>query len=107
VSDANGRVTFTTVYPGWYPQRTVHVHFKIRSPAADKASWEFTSQLFFDDAFTDQVYRRAPYQERGTRKLLNGDDRIFQQGGGSQMVLAVKESGTGYAATFDVAVQHG
>lgn len=106
VSDANGRVKFITVYPGWYPQRTVHIHFKIRSPAAEKASWEFTSQLFFDDAFTDQVYARPPYKERGTRKLLNGDDGIFQRGGGSEMVLAVKESGRGYAATFDVAVQH-
>ncbi len=106
VSDANGRVNFTTVYPGWYPQRTVHIHFKIRSPAAEKASWEFTSQLFFDDAFTDQVYDRAPYKERGTRKLLNTDDGIYQRGGGSAMVLSVKESGTRYATTFDVAVQH-
>jgi protocatechuate 3,4-dioxygenase beta subunit len=105
VSDANGRVTFTTVYPGWYPQRTVHVHFKIRSPATDKASWEFTSQLFFDDAFTDKVYGRSPYRERGARTLRNTNDGIYQRGGGPDMLLDVKESGTGYATTFDVAVQ--
>ena len=30
-TDAQGRVTFTTIYPGWYRGRAVHVHFKIRT----------------------------------------------------------------------------
>jgi protocatechuate 3,4-dioxygenase beta subunit len=32
ITDANGVVKFTTIYPGWYPQRTPHIHYKIRSP---------------------------------------------------------------------------
>ena len=105
VSDADGMVKFITVYPGWYPVRTVHIHFKVRSPAAAKPAWEFTSQLFFDDAFTDRVYLQPPYAGRGSRKVLNANDGIYQRSGGSQLVLAVKEAGDGYAATFDVAVQ--
>src|SRR4030095_2511853 len=31
VSDANGRVRFVTIYPGWYSGRAVHIHFKVRS----------------------------------------------------------------------------
>ena len=107
VSDANGTVKFITVYPGWYPVRTVHIHFKVRSPAAARPAWEFTSQLFFDDAFTDRVYSRPPYAERGRRTVFNANDGIFQRGGGSQLVLAVREAGDGYAATFDLAVQQG
>lgn len=106
-SDANGMVKFITVYPGWYPTRTVHIHFKVRSPATTAPAWEFTSQLFFDDAFTDRVYTRPPYAGRGTRTVLNANDRIYQQGGGSRLLLSVKEDGAGYAATFDLAVKEG
>jgi protocatechuate 3,4-dioxygenase beta subunit len=30
VTDSNGVVNFTTIYPGWYTSRAVHIHFKIR-----------------------------------------------------------------------------
>src|SRR5687767_9142353 len=38
VTDADGRVRFTTIYPGWYPGRAVHIHFKVRTtPGAAQA----------------------------------------------------------------------
>jgi protocatechuate 3,4-dioxygenase beta subunit len=49
-TDANGKATITTIYPGWYQGRAVHIHFKIRTDAAAASGLEFTSQLFFDDA---------------------------------------------------------
>ena len=55
-ADANGVARFTTIYPGWYPGRTVHIHFMVRSAASATSAYEFTSQLFFDDNFTDRVY---------------------------------------------------
>ena len=68
-----------------------------------KTTGEFTSQLFFDDALSDQVYTVAPYNARsGKRGTLNGNDNIYNNGG-SQMLLALKGSATaGYSATFDV-----
>jgi protocatechuate 3,4-dioxygenase beta subunit len=107
VTDAAGVARFTTVYPGWYRGRTVHIHFKIRTPAeaamaGDQAkAYEFTSQLFFDDAFTDSVFTRQPYAAKGKRDLRNSDDGIFQQSGGA-LTLNVAQSGDGYAGTFDV-----
>jgi protocatechuate 3,4-dioxygenase beta subunit len=107
ITDAGGRASFTTIYPGWYQGRTVHVHFKVRTPAAtaqaaDTAgTYEFTSQLFFDDALTDRVFAQAPYAAKGRRDLRNGDDGIYREAG-SQLVLAVVPAGTGYAASFDV-----
>jgi protocatechuate 3,4-dioxygenase beta subunit len=44
VSDANGGVRFTTVYPGWYPGRAVHMHFKVRTNPAGSRGLELTSQ---------------------------------------------------------------
>ncbi len=99
-TDENGRVQFLTIYPGWYNGRTVHIHFKIRT-ALDAAGYEFTSQLFFDDAYTDQVYTQEPYASTGPRTVRNSQDGIFQQGGG-QLTLTVTEDSDGYMANFDI-----
>lgn len=101
---ADGVARFTTVYPGWYPGRAVHVHFKIRSAPAASPRFEFTSQLYFDDALTDEVHAREPYAGRGRRNRRNSGDGIFSRGG-SQLLLAPVARGQGYAATFEIAVE--
>lgn len=50
LTDEKGRAHFTTIYPGWYRGRTVHIHFKLRSPAMQRPGFVFTSQLYFEDA---------------------------------------------------------
>jgi protocatechuate 3,4-dioxygenase beta subunit len=30
-TDSNGMVAFHTIYPGWYPGRTVHIHLTVHS----------------------------------------------------------------------------
>ncbi len=107
VTDANGVARFTTIYPGWYRGRTAHVHFKIRTPVAaaladnTAQTYEFTSQLFFDDALSDRVYSRAPYAGRGTRDTTNANDGILRATG-TQLIIATRESGDGFTASFDV-----
>mgnify|MGYP003343596661 FL=1 len=29
LTDANGQCSFITIYPGWYPGRVTHIHFKV------------------------------------------------------------------------------
>ena len=103
-TDANGVASFTTIYPGWYQGRAVHIHFKVHSASSSSSAYEFTSQLFFDDALTDQVHAQQPYAAKGRRTLRNSGDGIYQQGG-SQMLLSVSQTSDGYAATFDIALQ--
>lgn len=104
VTDANGTVQFTTIYPGWYQGRTPHIHFKVRTAAASRQSYEFTSQLYFDDAVSDRIYKQMPYASIGQRNQTNEQDGIFQQGG-NQLMLSVTETQQGYAATFDIGLQ--
>jgi len=96
--------SFTTIYPGWYSGRAVHIHFKVRSTPGAAGGLEFTSQLFLDEAVTDVVHAQAPYSTKGRRDTLNASDGIYR-GGGSQLLLPLVGEGTGYGATFDIAPQ--
>lgn len=99
-TDASGKAQFTTIYPGWYQGRAVHIHFKIRPTSGS----EFTSQLFFDDALNTEVFALAPYSQRGTQGIMrNASDGIFQQSGG-KLTLSVTRSGSAYAATFEIGI---
>ena len=71
VTDASGAVTFTTIWPGWYAGRTVHVHFKIRLDPNASSGFDFTSQLYFDDSLTDVVHAQQPYAAKGQRTRRN------------------------------------
>ena len=104
VTDNSGSAQFQTIYPGWYSGRAVHIHFKIRLFTGTETTYEFTSQLFCDDAFTDQVYTQAPYNAKGTRNTRNTQDGIFN-GGGSQLILDVSQNGQGYAALFNIGLE--
>ena len=85
-TDANGKATITTIYPGWYSGRAVHIHFKIRTDPAQTSGFEFTSQLFFDDAFSDQVYGSGVYASKGPHDVQNADDGIYQQSQGMTLL---------------------
>lgn len=98
-TDSSGMVEFLTIYPGWYPGRTVHIHFKVRN-----ANQEFTSQLYFEDALTDQVHAQSPYTSKGQRTVRNDRDGIFQDGG-NELLLSPVKTNQGYAAAFEVGLQ--
>jgi len=107
ITNAAGAVQFVTIYPGWYPGRAVHVHFKVRtSPAETQAAYEFTSQFYFDEQFTDRVHAREPYAAHTGQRTRNEKDGIFRDGG-PQLTLAVAEAAKGYAAAFDLAMRPG
>jgi protocatechuate 3,4-dioxygenase beta subunit len=97
VTDANGVATFTTIYPGWYSSRSVHIHFKV-SPAENQV---FTSQLFFDDALSEQVFSEGAYTVKAaTPDTLNSADSIYQD----LLLLTTEQSGDGYAAAFPIGI---
>jgi protocatechuate 3,4-dioxygenase beta subunit len=98
-TDRTGVARFTTVYPGWYSGRTVHIHVQV-SAGGDVVH---TGQLFFPDRLTDAVYRRTPYRRRPNRDTRNATDSIFRNGG-SRSLLQLARSGSGYAARITMGV---
>ena len=103
VTDQSGVAQFDTIYPGWYPGRAVHIHFKLRTDPDAAAGTEFTSQWFFDEDLTDIVHTNEPYADRGYRTVKNEGDGIFQQAG-DQMILDLTPEGDGYLATFRIGI---
>jgi protocatechuate 3,4-dioxygenase beta subunit len=106
LTDGAGRAAFQTIYPGWYPGRTVHIHFMIRTPAGAERAAEFTSQLYFDDALTDRVHQEAPYTTKGEGRVRNEGDRIFRRGG-RQLLLDPTVVKGGYQASFELGLDLG
>jgi protocatechuate 3,4-dioxygenase beta subunit len=92
-TDSAGSVEFRTIYPGWYPGRTVHIHLIVH--ADEKV---FTSQLYFPDDVTDEVFASAPYADRSGRDTTNATDAIFPTGGDPAVLDIVLARGAGQAA---------
>src|SRR5687767_8059141 len=110
ITDANGVATFTTIYPGWYQGRAVHIHFKLRLYAGSARTYEFTSQFFFDDALTDSVYTLSPYSSHGTRDRRNSNDGIYRRLSATDktaLTLQTSKSGNGYSGLINLGVNVG
>ena len=100
---ADGQARFATIYPGWYPGRTPHIHFKVLLDAKSLV----TGQLYFPDDLSTRIYAgNAPYRERKTKRdmLANTEDFIFQDQGGANTPVSVKEEGDAYRASLIIGV---
>ena len=75
VTDGNGLAEFTTIYPGWYPGRTAHVHAKVH---LDKRT-VLTTQFYFDDDLSSRVYLEDPYPGESNRDGFNSSDPLYRQ----------------------------
>jgi protocatechuate 3,4-dioxygenase beta subunit len=97
VTNADGIARFTTIYPGYYQGRTVHIHAKVH---LDRQT-VLTTQLYFDDGVSDRVFATQPYAAQGARDATNASDGIFDE----SLLLTLERSGRGYLGlmTFDVA----
>jgi protocatechuate 3,4-dioxygenase beta subunit len=99
-TDSRGICTFRTIYPGWYSSRTVHIH--LEAHLGDRTA---TTQLYFPDALTDEVFTVPPYAGRPRRDTTNDTDSIFTEEGGEDAVLHVAGSVTaGYTGVLCFAV---
>ena len=62
-TDTSGRAIFNTIYPGWYPGRATHIHFRVYLALDLQA----TSQLAFPDS-VQRVSSRSTSRRVRTRR---------------------------------------
>ncbi len=107
VTDPSGQVTFSTVFPGWYAGRAVHIHTRVRLfDVFGEPTTDVSTQLFFDDAVTDAVLATAPYVGRGPRDTRNATDPIY--GGQSELLVPLEgQMGLGYRGEVTLGIRIG
>jgi protocatechuate 3,4-dioxygenase beta subunit len=105
VTDSNGQVTFTTIYPGWYAGRITHIHFQVYLSNNLQVTATATSQIAFPQEVTTAVYNTALYTKgQNTTVTSFAADGIFADGTAYQMATLSGDTTNGYTATLTVGV---
>jgi protocatechuate 3,4-dioxygenase beta subunit len=71
VTDYKGTTQFTTIYPGWYQDRTIHAHVNVRTFEGSNKTLEWTTQFYFDNSVNKQVHTQPPYNKHGPPSTTN------------------------------------
>ena len=80
ITDENGKVTFQSIFPGWYTPRTVHIHLKVILNDREMLS----TQVYFPQELNDAILdTEEPYKERGKSPYRNQGDGVIKRSGGS------------------------
>ena len=109
-ADANGQVTFKTIYPGAYSGRWPHIHFEVfesMSNATAAGQVLAVSQIALTEAACKEVYASAGYESSAQnfpRTTLKSDNVFGDDGGIHQLATMSGSAAAGYAAGLNVTV---
>lgn len=108
-ADANGVVTFTSIFPGCYAGRMPHVHFEVfpsLAKAASAAGRIKTSQFTFPMTTLNEAYATAAYatSSRNLSTISYATDNVFSDGTALQMASVSGDASSGYTVTLTVGV---
>lgn len=115
LTDASGVVEFSTIYPGWYMGRTIHIHMRahiggeVSGTKYGGGHISYTGQLFFPEHISDAVAKCEPYKAHQIERTRQDEDGVFlsQHGSGSVVTLAQldkREIEAGFIATAVLAI---
>ncbi|MFJ2511925.1 intradiol ring-cleavage dioxygenase [Streptomyces griseoviridis] len=118
LTTASGVANLTSVYPGWYRGRCVHIHVKVHTGVTLTSDGSFTGgrelhtgQLFFDEAITTKVAAVSPYPTNTVPRTTLARDSIYDGGGAASGLLTLTALGSsasaGYTGTLTLGVEQG
>jgi protocatechuate 3,4-dioxygenase beta subunit len=99
-TNANGEVTFTTIYPGWYQGRATHIHAEVTIGGRSVK----VTQIAFPESVNNTVHGSGVYASRGTNPMSNLSDGIFSDSLSSEIVTPSGSPAAGYTATFQIGI---
>jgi protocatechuate 3,4-dioxygenase beta subunit len=104
LTDSNGQVTFTTVYPGRYAGRATHIHVEVYSSSTFKTLLK-TSQFAFVESVNDTVYATSDYTDsKNTSETTNARDNVFSDGYDDELLTLSGNTSSGYTASISMGV---
>ena len=106
-ADANGLVSFTTIFPGAYSGRWPHIHFEVYSSVAQATSGRnaiATSQVALPESTSKLVYATADYpgSARNLAATPLTSDMVFSDGWQSEMATVTGDVANGFVANLTV-----
>ncbi|MFI1563775.1 intradiol ring-cleavage dioxygenase [Streptomyces sp. NPDC020490] len=118
LTDSSGVANITTIYPGWYRGRCVHIHVKVHTNVTLTSDGSFTGgqeihtgQLFIDESITAKVAAVSPYSTNTVTRTTLAQDGIYDDGGASSGLLTMTALGSstssGYTGTLTLGVEQG
>lgn len=100
LTNANGEVSFISIFPGWYPSRAPHIHVEVLKTNGRSIR---VSQIAFEKETCETIYATANYN--GTAQTQNNDDDILNDSLNGNMVdSAVGNITDGYTITKTIIV---
>lgn len=100
-TDGNGKVTFTTIYPGWYQGRATHIHVEVTINGRSAK----VTQIAFPEDTSAQVYRTGVYASSGQNPTTNARDNVFSDGVTNELLtITGGDTTSGFTATFQVGI---
>ncbi|WSQ08768.1 intradiol ring-cleavage dioxygenase [Streptomyces sp. NBC_01231] len=116
LTNSSGVASITSVYPGWYQGRCVHIHVKVHTNVTLTSDGSFTGgqelhtgQLFFNETITARVGALSPYSTNTVRRTTLAQDSIYDEGGAASGLLTLTALGSspsaGYAGTLTLGVE--
>lgn len=108
MSDSNGKVTFTTIYPGWYSGRITHIHFQVYLNGTSNLVTA-TSQIALPLDINQAVYASSLYASHGQNTSVTSfaQDNVFSDGTTYQTATVTGSVANGYTAILNVGIQGG
>ena len=109
VTDANGKLSFTTIFPACYAGRWPHAHFEIY-PSLEKATAAsnaiHTTQLALPEDVCKTVYATTGYAQsvKNLAGVTLASDNVFRDGHDLQMATVTGDLTNGYVARLTVGV---
>lgn len=108
-TDANGTVTFTSIYPACYSGRWPHIHFEVYQDVATAvASGPIvkTSQIALPAETSAEVYATSGYEQsvRNLSQTSLQTDTVFRDDGGIHQIATMTGSTNGYTAALAIGV---
>ncbi|HEY4322517.1 MAG TPA: intradiol ring-cleavage dioxygenase [Mucilaginibacter sp.] len=101
LTDANGQVKFTTIFPGWYGGRTTHIHLEVYINNVMKK----TTQIAFPQTIVDAVDVSTLYASLGVNPIRNTTDSIMGNSAtdlANETVSLTGSIAAGYSGTYTI-----
>jgi protocatechuate 3,4-dioxygenase beta subunit len=96
-TDKKGIARFTTICPGFYAGRTLHIHVAVRITSGNNYLQErhvaWVGQLYFPEVAARSVLNAREYSGRAIPALSNDQDFFYQNMGGEASTLNIHTLG--------------